>query len=76
MATDKDVQDQLPAGRDLQKLFARDGLLDELKKALSEGMRSALPDDHQEAEGAAGAINRRNFSSRKTIPTGTADGHS
>jgi hypothetical protein len=33
MAIDKDVLDQLLAGRDLQELFAKDGLLDELKKA-------------------------------------------
>ena len=41
MAIDKDVLDQLLAGRDPQELFAKDGLLDELKKALSERMLSA-----------------------------------
>lgn len=42
--------DQLLAGRDPQELFARDGLLDELKKALSERMLTAEPDDHLESE--------------------------
>ena len=72
MAIDKDVLDQLLAGRDPQELFAKDGLLDELKKALSERMLSAELDDHLEREGAEGAINRRNGSSRKTMLTGTS----
>ena len=38
MAIDKDVLDQLLAGGDPQELFAKDGLIDELKKALSERM--------------------------------------
>lgn len=72
MAIDKDVLDQLLAGRDPQELFAKDGLLDELKKALSERMLSAELDDHLESEGAEGAVNRRNGSSRKTMLTGTS----
>ncbi len=72
MAIDKDVLDQLLAGRDPGELFAKDGLLDELKKALSERMLSAELDDHLESEGAEGAINRRNGSSRKTMLTGTS----
>ena len=72
MAIDKDVLDQLLAGRDPQELFAKDGLIDELKKALSERMLSAELDDHLESEGAEGAINRRNGSSRKTMLTGTS----
>lgn len=72
MAIDKDMLDQLLAGRDPQELFAKDGLLDELKKALSERMLSAELDDHLENEGAEGAINRRNGSSRKTVLTGTS----
>ena len=50
MAIDKEVLDQLLAGRDPQELFAKDGLLDELKKALSERMLSAELDDHLAAE--------------------------
>lgn len=72
MAIDKDVLDQLLAGRDPCELFAKDGLLDELKKALSERMLAAELDDRLEAENAEGAINRRNGSSRKTMLTGTS----
>ena len=36
MAIEKEVLDQLLAGRDPQELFTKDGLVDELKKALSE----------------------------------------
>jgi putative transposase len=72
MAIDKDVLDQLLAGRDPHELFAKDGLLDELKKALSERMLSAELDDHLENEVSAGTINRRNGSSRKTMLTGTS----
>jgi len=50
MAIDKEVLDQLLAGRDSQELFAKDGLIDELKKALSERMLSAELDDHLESE--------------------------
>ncbi len=46
MAIDKEVLDQLLAGRDPQELFARDGLIDELKKALSGRMLAAELDDH------------------------------
>ena len=72
MAIDKDMLDQLLAGRDPQDLFAKDGLLDELKKALSERMLSAELHDHLQSEGAEGAINRRNGSSKKTVLTGTS----
>lgn len=36
MAIEKELLDRLLAGRDPQELFAKDGLLDDLKKALSE----------------------------------------
>jgi len=72
MAIDKELLDQLLAGRDPKELFAKDGLLDELKKALSERMLSAELDDHLESEGAEGATNRRNGTSRKTMLTGTS----
>jgi len=55
MAIDKELLDQLLAGRDPQELFARDGLIDELKKALSERMLAAELDDHLESEAASGA---------------------
>lgn len=72
MAIDKEVLDQLLAGRDPQELFAKDGLIDELKKALSERMLAAELDDHLASEGAEGAINRRNGTSRKTMLTGSS----
>ena len=56
MAIDKEVLDQLLAGRDPEELFAKDGLLAELKKALSERMLSAELDDHLDGESAEGAI--------------------
>ncbi len=62
--------DQLLADREPQDLFAKDGLLDELKKALSERMLSAELDEHLEGEGAEGAVNRHNGASRKTMLTG------
>jgi hypothetical protein len=36
MAIEKDILDQLLSGRDPKEVFSRDGLVDELKKALSE----------------------------------------
>ncbi len=72
MAIDKGMLDQLLAGREPHELFAKDGLLDELKKALSEQILSAELDDHLESEGAEGATNRRNGSSSKTMLTGTS----
>ncbi|MDE8651094.1 IS256 family transposase [Novosphingobium album (ex Liu et al. 2023)] len=72
MAIDKELLDQLLAGRDAQELFAKDGLLDELKKALSERMLSAELDDHLESETEAGALNRRNGSSKKTVLSGSS----
>jgi putative transposase len=72
MAIDKELLDQLLAGRDPQELFARDGLIDELKKALSERMLAAELDDHLECEAEAGVTNRRNGSSKKTMLTGSS----
>ena len=72
MAIEKDVLDQLLAGRDATELFAKEGLIDELKKALAERMLAAELDDHLEGEGAAGGLNRRNGSSKKTVLTGTS----
>ena len=62
MAIDKELLDQLLDGRDPQELFARDGLIDELKKALSERMLGAELDDHLGSEAEAGGGNRRNGS--------------
>ena len=40
MAIEKDLLDQLLAGRDPKDVFNKDGLVDELKKALSERILS------------------------------------
>jgi hypothetical protein len=39
MAIEKELLDQLLAGRDPNEVFAKDGLLDDLKKALSERLQ-------------------------------------
>jgi len=69
---DKALLDQLLAGRDPQELFAKDGLLDDLKKALSERILNAELDEHLEGEGAESLGNRRNGTSKKTVLTGTS----
>ncbi len=51
MAIEKELLDQLLAGRDPQELFARDGLVDELKKALSERILNTELDEHLAAKG-------------------------
>ena len=72
MAIDKALLDQLLAGRDPQELFAKDGLLDDLKKALSERILNAELDEHLGSEREEGGGNRRNGSSKKTVLTGTS----
>lgn len=71
MAIDKEVLDQLLEGRDPKELFTKDGLLDELKKALSERILNAELDEHLDSQEAEGG-NRRNGSSQKTVLTGTS----
>jgi hypothetical protein len=58
--------------RDPKELFARGGLIDELKKALSERMLAAELEDHLESEAEAGLGNRRNGTSKKTMLTGSS----
>ena len=50
------------AGRDPSEVFAKDGLLDDLKKALSERILNAELDEHLDDERAEGNANRRNGS--------------
>ena len=57
MAIKKDTLDGLVAGRDPQAVFAKDGLFDELKKALAERVPNAEIDDHLDGEAAAGKRN-------------------
>lgn len=72
MAIEKELLDQLLAGRDPKDLFAKDGLLDDLKKALSERVLNAELDEHLADEGEDGTTNRRNGHSKKTVLTGTS----
>jgi putative transposase len=67
-----EVLDSLLAGRDPRTVFASEGLLDELKKALAERILNAEMDHHlaQASEQAAG--NHRNGSSGKTVLTDTS----
>src|ERR671939_1190605 len=60
--------DQLLAGADPKTAFAKDGLLDELKKALAERALNAEMDHHLEADGRG---NSRNGYGKKTVLTDT-----
>jgi hypothetical protein len=64
--------DQLLSGRDPKEVFSKDGLFDELKKALAERVLNAELDDHLDGEGAAGKANYRNGYSKKTVLTETS----
>ena len=74
MAIEKDVLDQLLAGRDATELFAKDGLIDELKKALAERghrrLRSRWParrhDDRARPRAGLGADPRRSLEASHT----------
>ena len=71
MAIKKDTLDGLLAGRDPQAVFAKDGLFDELKKALAERVLNAEMDDHLKGDAAAGKRNSRNGYSKKRVLTET-----
>jgi putative transposase len=61
--------DRLLAGADAKTAFDKDGLLDELKKALAERALNAEMDHHLDA--GEGDGNRRNGYGRKSVLTGT-----
>src|ERR671912_1590537 len=61
--------DRLLAGAEAKSAFAKDGLLDELKKALAERALNAEMDHHLDQESEAG--NTRNGYGRKTVLTDT-----
>ena len=60
------------AGRDPATVFSQDGLIDELKKALSERVLNAELDRHLDTDAGNGEANRRNGRSQKTVLTGTS----
>ena len=72
MAIEKELLDRLLAGRDPQDVFARDGLLDDLKKALSERILNAELDQHLTEERAGERAKRRSGHSRKSVLTGSS----
>ena len=72
MAIKKDTLDPFLSGRDPKEVFSKDGLFDELKKALAERVLNAELDDHLEGEAAAGKSNHRNGYSKKTGLTETS----
>jgi putative transposase len=72
MAIKKDTLDQLLSGRDPKEVFSKDGLFDELKKALAERVLNAELDDHLVGAAAAGKANHRNGYSKKTVLTETS----
>jgi putative transposase len=59
----------LLAGRDRQAVFAKDGLFDELKKALAERVLKAEIDDHLDGEAAGRKRSSRTILSRQRSPT-------
>ncbi|MBP2316916.1 IS256 family transposase, partial [Azospirillum soli] len=63
--------DQLLAGADPKSAFAKDGLLDELKKALAERALNAEIDHHLDGGEPDGRANSRNGYGRKTVLTDT-----
>ena len=76
MSIDKDLLDQLIAGRKPGDLFGKDGILQELTKALAERALGAELDAHLAEERADPPLegqnqppNRRNGSSPKTVTT-------
>ena len=64
-----ELLDQLLAGRDAQTAFTKDGLLDELKRALAERALNAEMDHHLDGEAADGRPNSRNGYGQKTLLT-------
>lgn len=66
-----ELVDQLMAGRDPSTVFDKDGLLDELKRAIAERALNAEMDHHLATEAAEGGSNSRNGYGRKTVLTDT-----
>jgi len=73
MAIDTRILDELLGGRDPGEVFAKDGLFDDLKKALAERILNVELDEHLEHEDRRGQSNRRNGSSPKTVRTETSE---
>jgi len=72
MAIKKETLDDLLAGSEGKDPFGKDGLLDELKKALAERALNAELDHHLASEADAGRRNHRNGYSKKSVLTETS----
>ena len=72
MTIDTKLLDELLGDRDPGEVFSKDGLFDDLKKALAERILDAELDEHLDAEHGSGKRNRRNGSSPKTVQTETS----
>ena len=73
MAIEKDLLDQLLAGRDPKDVFNKDGLVDELRKALSERILNTELDAHlDDSSSVEGKSNHRNGYSKKPVLTATS----
>ena len=70
-AISDELLDQLLAGADAKTTFAKDGLLDELKKALAERALNAEIDHHLDKGEEDGRLNSRNGYGRKSVLTDT-----
>src|SRR5580704_9237754 len=68
MAIEKELLDQLLAGRDPNEVFAKDGLLDDLKKALSERILIAELQLHRQASLTAWAMTASLIQLRLAVP--------
>ena len=66
-----ELVDQLMSGRDPSTVFDKDGLLDELKRAIAERALNAEMDHHLSTEATAGDGNSRNGYGKKTLLTDT-----
>jgi putative transposase len=71
MAIKKETLDALLAGSEGKDPFGKDGLLDELKKALAERVLNAELDHHLANESDDGRRNHRNGYSKKSVVTDT-----
>ena len=72
MAINEKLLDELLGDRDPNEVFSKDGLFDDLKKALAERILNSELDEHLENEHGSGKTNRRNGSTPKTVQTETS----
>lgn len=72
MAINEKFLEELLGDRDPNEVFSKDGLFNDLKKALAERILNSELDEHLETEHGSGKTNRRNGSTPKTVQTETS----